>query len=238
MGHFNFIIRQNCHNSWDAFFTSQPVINELTKIEKLISSQAISPLPNNVFKVFQCDLKKLKVVIMGQDPYPQPNVATGRAFEVGNIITWGALGQSNASLRNILKLLHYNKTKQTSVQNIKIVLSDINFIPKILTPDKLFLDWEQQGVLLLNATLTCIQGSTLNSNAHEKIWRKFTDLLIKFIDSNNNLIWLLWGKARKYSSRIINGTKLCSYHPRNNNTCTNSFYSQNHFRKVKVIQWI
>lgn len=238
MGSFRFIIQQSCHHSWDQFFTLTSVKNELTTIESLISSQVISPAHNDIFKVFQCDLTELKVVIMGQDPYPQPNAATGRAFEVGNMTSWGALGHLHASQRNILKLLHYNKMKQINVQNIDAVLKDQSFISGILAPDKLFLNWEQQGVLLLNAALTCPQGNTRVSNAHAKIWRKFTSLLITFIDSNNkNLSWFLWGKAREYSSTISHGIKYLSYHPRNNSTATNSFYSQNHFSKISAIKW-
>lgn len=240
MGHFNFIIQQSCHNSWDAFFTSQPVRNELTKIEKSISSQVIFPAPNDVFKVFQCDLEKLKVVIMGQDPYPQPNVATGRSFEVGNISSWGALRRknSNASLRNILKLLHHNKRMTSKVQGIKVVMNDNKFTSNILPPNKIFANLEQQGVLFLNAALTCPQGSTKKSNAHAKIWSDFTKLLLDFIDANKkNLYWLLWGEAKKHDRCIRYGTKYYSYHPRNNLIGPKSFYSENHFSKIKCIHW-
>ncbi len=239
---FPFLIQQNCHLSWDSLFTNQNVLNDLAQISLNIANQLIEPQPNNIFRAFQTDLNNCKVVILGQDPYPQPTVATGRAFEVGNITNWMALRtaqHSNASLRNILKLLHKNRQNHQSIQSINVVMNDPIFMNLILPPNQIFNNWERQGVLLLNTALTCPQGNTSQSNAHAKNWKNFTEEAIKFIDTNiNGVSWFLWGKGRGFCHLISNGTKYCSEHPRNNNNGPGSFYYENHFSKVTLIRWV
>ena len=107
---------QTSHSSWCSFFNNPQIQNKLLTIGKKIGS-GVTPPASNIFKIFQKDLANCKVVILGQDPYPQLGVATGRAFEVGNISCWKQLKQ-NASLRNILKLLYKNHLGSQTVPSI------------------------------------------------------------------------------------------------------------------------
>ncbi len=222
------------HNSWKDLLTKD-VLNDLERIESKIGNN-YTPSAPNVLRFLKVDLKKCKYVILGQDPYPQPNIATGRAFEVGNITNWGETGK-NVSLRNILKLLHKNQTKSSSVQTIKKVRDDIKDGEfKILPPNLLFENWENQGVLLLNTSLTC---EVDKSNSHSNYWACFTQEVIDYIvKKQQNIIWLLWGKnAQSFGIKIRDKKKLKSDHPRLHNTKDNSFYYENHFKKTKKINW-
>jgi len=136
------------HPSWDDFFTDDR-IPCLQHIEGNLRSTLYTPKKENIFRFTQMDLSNCKVVILGQDPYPQEGVATGLAFEVGDIDDWNVL-KNNASLRNILKLIHKNQKKINYVESIKNIRTDLkNGVFKILPPDKLFTDLEKQGVLCL-----------------------------------------------------------------------------------------
>jgi uracil-DNA glycosylase len=224
-------------DSWDTFFTRSDIKKYLLEIENKIGEKFTPQLPSDIFKVFQMNLKECRIVIFGQDPYPQENVATGRAFEVGGIKTWtDPNGKKYSSWRNILKLLHKNQCHLQKVANIKHVkksIKDGSF--KIKSPDELFKHWENQGVLLLNTALTCEVGNTEKSNSHSKHWKPFTDEVVKFINLNatEDVIWFLWGaNAKKLCSSISNEVKYCSKHPRLNSDSSGTFYHENHFNKV------
>ena len=243
MATFNFLsTQQTCDDSWDTFFNRQDIRIGLSHIELMIDNR-VEPQSGNIFKVFKTDLTNCKVVILGQDPYPQPNVATGRAFEVGGINSWNA--HINASLRNIIKLLHNNKfgiNRLLPPVSIKTVRNDIiseKFI--ILPPNLLFDSWERQGVLLLNTALTCPQPSSSNPKTHKTLWKFFTEEVIKFIDSRceNNISWFLWGNNAKNFDYLIlnNGNKYYSDHPRLNSNNSGSFFFENHFSKILSVNW-
>jgi uracil DNA glycosylase len=102
---------------------------------------------------------------------------------------------------------------------------------KILPPKALFDNLEQQGVLFLNATLT-VQKNKVDS--HTKYWKEFMEELIKFIDSKQNIKWLLWGdKAQNRILPIIDkNNAVCAVHPR-----IASFVEQNCFKEITSIRW-
>jgi uracil-DNA glycosylase len=145
-------------------------------IESAIGQDSINPEIKNIFKAFQILPSDVKVVIVGQDPYPNSEDAVGLAFSVHanrNVLP--------ASLRNIRKELD----------------SDLNipFESKgDLTP------WVAQGVLLLNRILTTRSGESL---AHKGIgWEEFTDLVISKL-ANRNVIFILWGNSAQSLSKFI-----------------------------------
>lgn len=221
--------------SWDDFFTPDK-LDRLLNIEKLIRSKKFTPNKENVLRFTKVDLTRCKVVILGQDPYPQPGVATGRAFEVGNISDWSDK-RVNASLRNILKLLHKNSSGSKTIPTIEKVRSDIKEGKlKILPPDELFGNWEKQGVLLLNTALTCDVDA---SNSHFNYWSGFTQEVVNYISADYPSVkWFLWGmNAQKFGSDIKSKKFECE-HPQLNNTRKGSFYFENHFSKVKDINWL
>ncbi|WP_027723239.1 uracil-DNA glycosylase [Maridesulfovibrio zosterae] len=222
------------HESWADFFSIQK-LDELESIGKSIGHD-FTPSAERVLRFCEVDLKKIEVIILGQDPYPQPGVATGRSFEVGNIDKWSDL-KRNASLVNILKLLHKNYLQAEETVGIAKIRDDINsgHFP-ILPPNKFFDDLEQQGVLFLNAALTC---RIMNSGSHTDIWRDFSTDLLKFISAKNNALWFLWGKdAQEFCSFVPESNKLTSYHPRLFDKKPGAFLHENHFAKCKKINWV
>ena len=170
--------------------------NELDKILEVIGDD-FYPDKENVLRFARCDLNKIKVIILGMDPYPSSYgnnipVATGRSFEVGNVNKWTDKFKQT-SLINILKSLYYLKyNKEESIENIRNDIENKKFI--ISNPHEWFDKMENNGVMFLNATLTVKKGKP---NSHKKIWKKFMDDVICYIndfDKDNNIIWLLWGK--------------------------------------------
>jgi uracil-DNA glycosylase len=228
------------HISWSDFLTPD-IRQDIMEIESHIKDTSFTPPSDLVFRFLKFDLLKLKVCILGQDPYPQLNAATGRAFEDKRVSSWNETGE-NASLRNILKLLHkhHKKSDKTSslAQVRKEIVSD-SF--KIIGPDKLFDHWEKQGVLLINTALTCKIGTTEVSNSHSIFWACIANKLVKYIDSKRpECYWLLWGKqAQQYGCLLTNPDRhYSSDHQSLNSEKKGSFFSENHFGKIKEINWV
>lgn len=138
------------------------------------------PLIFNAF--MQAPFSKVKVVILGQDPYHGPNQAHGLAFSVQKHIRFPP------SLNNIFKEL-------------------VNDIPGYMKPENGDLSyWAKQGVLLLNTTLSVEEGKAAS---HQKRgWESFTDHVItKLSEEKENLIFLLWGKHAQRKKKLINTDK-------------------------------
>ena len=148
-------------------------------------SKTIFPPKNLIFNAFSTTpWDKIKVVIIGQDPYPNPGDAMGLSFSVPK--TQPIPG----SLRNIYKCLEKDKK--------------INFIrPKHGD----LISWAEQGVFLLNATLT-VECKKPNSHQKNSNWSKFTDFVIKQISiQKKNIVFLLWGNFAINKSKLINTSK-------------------------------
>lgn len=144
--------------------------------------QVVYPPADAVFNAFKLTpADKLKVVILGQDPYHGPNQAMGLSFSVKPGVA------KPPSLVNIFKELH----------------SDLGHtIPKSgdLTA------WAKQGVLLLNATLTVLAGQP---QSHAGLgWQTFTDNVIQHLnDFPHPLVYLLWGASAQKKQALINTKK-------------------------------
>ncbi|MFW5501313.1 MULTISPECIES: uracil-DNA glycosylase [unclassified Maridesulfovibrio] len=223
------------HESWRGFFTL-PRMMELDRISSSIGKD-FTPNADKVLRFCETDLSNMKVVILGQDPYPQMGVATGRAFEVGDIKTWTEL-KRNASLVNILKLLHKNYLQAEDVEGIAKIRTDIESgkFP-VLPPKKLFNHLEEEGVLFMNTALTC---QLENPGSHTEIWRDFSSALLQYIQQKNaSAKWLLWGKdAQEFASFVPEAQKKTSYHPRLFNKTPGSFLGENHFVDCPEINWV
>ncbi len=201
------------HPSWSEFL-NKGTIATLEEIDKKIGDN-INPEPENVLRFLQNDLKSIKVVILGQDPYPEKGRATGRAFEVGDLHDWNAKFRQ-VSLKNIIRLIHKNYNNIEDYNEIKKIstiqgeISSGQF--KILEPDQIFKSWERQGVLLLNTYLSVEPGKP---GSHIDIWETFSISLLKYISSTNkNISWFLWGKqAEDKAQYILSGKKYISRHP-------------------------
>lgn len=196
-------------------------------LEILTEEKGIVPGYDKIFEFARLTkLSKIKVVILGQDPYPTAGDAHGLAFSCLTCIP--------NTLRNIYKCL------------IKTKL--INEMPTIgnLTY------WAEQGVLLLNSSLTARVGK---SNAHCKIWVEYTDGIIKKLShmksETNSIkhykIFMLWGKdAKKKRDLIHDKCKIMEWsHPSPNAVAAGySFDNCDHFirankmlKRVGIIDW-
>lgn len=201
---------ENIHSSWNDFLCEEN-ISILKNIEKrVVDTEAeFTPPQEKVLKFFTIPLQQVKIIILGQDPYPQKGVATGRAFEVGTLKSWDDKF-NNISLKNIIRSIYYAYTnKYLKYSEIK---KEIGLYFQLKSPDQLFAEWEKQGVLMLNTSFTCEVGK---SNSHEKLWKPFTNSLLKYIaKENDKATWFLWGNNAKFIVADIDlKNKIESMHP-------------------------
>jgi uracil-DNA glycosylase len=166
-------------------------LKEFLKEEKQ-GGNTIYPKGSDIFNAFRkTPFNEVKVVILGQDPYHGPNQAHGLSFSVQKGVA------VPPSLQNIYKEL------ATDIPGFTI--------PKTgnLT------EWAEQGVLLLNATLT-VRAATAGSH-QKKGWEKFTDTVIKTIsDKKEGVVFILWGAYAQSKSVLIDDSKhlvIKSTHP-------------------------
>jgi len=186
-------------------------IVEFLKTEKE-QKKVIYPPGPLIFNAFQqTPFDKVKVVMLGQDPYHGPGQAMGLCFSVPDGI------QPPPSLVNMYKELQ----------------SDIGMpIPKTGN----LLHWAQQGVFMLNATLTVRAGE---ANSHSQIgWGNFTDAVIKTIsEQKRGIVFLLWGKFAQSKEVFIDKSKhfiLKAAHP-SPLSAHNGFFGCKHFSKTNEL---
>lgn len=230
------IIPNSWHESWNDFLNDEN-IQHLNQIKNEIGDNYY-PLKENVLRFLQLNLNDIKCIIVGMDPYPSDYVfngqtipvATGRSFEVGNVTNWQEKFKQS-SLRNILKTIYYNETKNIkSLEKIREEITTENF--KIKEPKDWFNDMEKQGVMFLNASLTLVPHIP---GSHSKIWLPFMIKLISYINSNTNAKWLLWGQnAQDLVYPLIDNEEklICTMHPR-----LAGFVKENCFEKIPEINW-
>lgn len=151
----------------------------------------VYPHPKNIFRAFDlCPFEKVKVVILGQDPYHGAGQANGLCFAVNPGVN------PPPSLQNIFKELETDLGHPVSHD------TDLS-------------RWAEQGVLLMNATLTV---RAAQAGSHQgKGWEQFTDAVIKLLsDERERLVFILWGNYAKAKGAYIDRTKhlvLESAHP-------------------------
>ena len=224
-------VLQKVHSSWESFLSTE-ICELLTAIENQIGED-FTPAADKVLRFLEFDLTKAKVVIIGQDPYPQPGTATGRCFEVGDINTWDEL-KRNTSLQNILKLIYKSAMGLRFAPSLHEVRTSTELT--IAPPPELFSSWERQGVLLLNASLTCQLN---NPNSHKRIWKSFSKKLIQYIDQKApDVKWFLWGNnAKTHCWSVLDSKKLICSHPRINSQQEGDFLASKHFAIDLGIDW-
>lgn len=231
-------------SSWTPF-TDDQTDKMLCDIENKITKDNIAdytPVKERVLHFMTLPLNDITVIILGQDPYPQKGVATGRAFEVGTLDSWFDTF-NNTSLKNIVRALYRLKTGEILKYSEIIKLYQDNrddFF--LLPPSKLFTLWEKQGVLPLNTAFTCKIGKP---GSHSELWKPFFSKVldyINFYDTKHTIYWLLWGRhAQGYKDMIKSGRILACDHPMMCYDKKGDFlFNENlHFEKTSsVINWI
>ncbi|HLW08147.1 MAG TPA: hypothetical protein VKY45_11360, partial [Marinilabiliaceae bacterium] len=129
------LLPESIHSSWDSFF-SEEIQQSLNVIYDILKNEEeITPPVNLMLRFFELDLSAIKVVVLGQDPYPQKGVASGRAFEVKSLQSWHDSFR-NTSLRNIVRALYsmYEENDTLTFTQIKKEILDGRFY--ILPPNE------------------------------------------------------------------------------------------------------
>lgn len=229
------------HPSFREFFDRKEVIDELefiiAELNNLSVDYTISPSIENILRFASIDLNNRKAIVLGLDPYPELNKATGRAFEPGTLESFNA-PYRQTSIKNILLCIHntYNPLNVlTNYADLKEKMTANEFIED---RELFFNSLEQQGVLFLNTAFTYPINKIGNNDTtnNRKLWAKFTRMLLKFIsETNPYLIWYLWGKkAQNFDEYIISGEVCKAPHPR-----MTSFIHTNIFGNTKdIINWL
>lgn len=198
--------------------------NLINFVKEAYSSTVCYPPGKLIFNAFdKCPFDKTRVVILGQDPYHGPRQANGLSFSVNDGVTFPP------SLINIFKELN----------------EDLGVpFPKSGNLER----WAEQGVLLLNSTLT-VQAASAGSHQN-KGWEQFTDAVIRCInDEKDGVVFLLWGKYAQDKGKIIDANKhfvLKSKHPSPMSANFGGWFGNKHFsqtnnylrsRGVAEIEW-
>lgn len=199
-------------NNWDDILKEEynkPYFEKLMNfIEDEYSKYTIYPDKNNIYNALKLTPPdKVKVVILGQDPYINKDQANGLSFSVQSGIA------IPPSLRNIFR---------EQRKDLGIIQPNSGDLTK----------WAEQGVLLLNTTLTVRAGL---SNSHQgKGWGIFTDSIIKYLGQKENIVFMLWGNNAKAKRKLIDDSKnliLEAAHP-SPLSATRGFFGCQHFSKA------
>ncbi|TAF66184.1 MAG: uracil-DNA glycosylase [Cytophagales bacterium] len=161
----------------------KPYFVKLTAfVREEYQTQTIYPPAKLIFSAFEkCPFDDVKVVILGQDPYHGEGQANGLCFSVADGIT------TPPSLRNVFKEIKEDLGKP---------------VPKSGNLER----WAEQGVFLLNATLT-VRAKTPGSH-QKKGWEEFTDAVIKKIsEEKEGIVFMLWGKYAQDKGNVIDTAK-------------------------------
>lgn len=220
----------NLNNDWQKVLEpemNKPYFGELlAKLHQFYddSGKHVFPEKSKVFNAFNlCSFQEVKVVILGQDPYPTKGHANGLCFSVEPNVR-----PFPKSLNNIFKEIN-SDLAQPFPENGNLER------------------WARQGVLLLNSVLTVEEGK---ADSHKGIgWEQFTDAVIELISQKNeNIVFMLWGSKAQAKLILIDEKKhfiLSAVHP-SPLSAYRGFFGCKHFSKtneflasegIKTIQW-
>lgn len=214
--------------TWQEFIQTESKQDYFLKLQAFLEDDrqkfVIHPKENQVFKAFELTpMDELKVVILGQDPYPTPGHAHGLAFSV------------ESDVRPLPK----------SLQNIFKEVS-ANFDSPIPQNGNLE-HWSRQGVLLMNSVLT-VRSREPKSHAN-KGWEQFTDAVIRLLnEQGQKIVFILWGNDAKKKQILLNNPNhlvLSGLHP-SPLSVHRGFFGCEHFKiannwleknGIKPIEW-
>ncbi len=202
--------------SWKQYLKSEfekPYFAKLTEnVRNEYKNGLCFPPAKLVFNAFNlCPLNKVKVVILGQDPYHELGQAMGLSFSVPDGI------MLPPSLQNIYKEIHSDLGKPIPTSG------DLT-------------RWAKQGVLLLNATLTV---RAHEANSHQALgWQNFTDAAIETINTHReHIVFMLWGGFARSKKRLIDTNRHCiieSVHPSPLSANRGGWFGQHQFSRCNT----
>ena len=188
----------------------KPYFEQLTQFVRAeYQTRTIYPPARLIFNAFNlCPFDKVKVVIIGQDPYHGAGQAHGLCFSVQDGV------QFPPSLRNIFKEIHDD------------IGTPVPFSGNLTR-------WAEQGVLLLNATLT-VRADEAGSH-QRRGWETFTDAVINAVASEKqNVVYILWGSYAQQKAAMVNRSQnlvLESVHP-SPLSASRGFFGNHHFSRA------
>ena len=190
----------------------KPYFEQLTRFVRAeYASQRIFPAGRNIFRAFdKCPFDRLKVVIIGQDPYHGEGQANGLCFSVNDGVAF-----------------------PPSLQNIFQEIRDDTGTP---VPESGNLDrWAEQGVLLLNSVLTVRAHQAASHAGHG--WEQFTDAVVRLIaERKQGIVYMLWGNYAQRKGEIADSSRnliLRSVHP-SPLSVYRGFFGCRHFSKANA----
>ena len=191
----------------------KPYYRELVdKVQEEYENETCYPSEDKIFNALNlCPFDKVKVVIMGQDPYFNPGQAMGLSFSVPDGV------KLPPSLQNIYKEI---------AADLGTAIHQSGDLTR----------WAEQGVLLLNATLT-VRAHVANS--HQRLgWGTFTDAAIKALsDGRENLVFMLWGGFARSKKALIDQQRHCvieSVHPSPLSANRGGWFGQHQFSRCNA----
>ena len=205
------------HDTWKPFLDDEFNKSYFKELKDFIDYEyenyVCFPPKNQIFNAFNhCHFDQVKVVIIGQDPYHDFNQANGLCFSVNDAV------KHPPSLLNIFK----------EIEN------DLG-IPHPISGN--LMRWAEQGVLLLNATLTV--RSHISGSHQKKGWEIFTNEIIKQIsDNKKGVVFLLWGGYAKQKIKFINiknHVVLTTGHPSPLSANRGYWFGNGHFSKTNYL---
>ena len=193
-------------------FEKQYFINLTNFVRQEYATTTCYPPGKLIFNAFNlCPFDKVKVVIIGQDPYHEPGQAHGLSFSVCDGVPFPP------SLQNIFKEIE---------QDLGTPIPMTGNLTR----------WAEQGVLLLNATLT-VRAHQAASHQHRG-WEEFTDAAIKALNADrNNLVFILWGGYARSKAPLIDSSRhliLQSVHPSPLSANRGGWFGNHHFSRANA----
>ena len=203
-------------NSWREHIGAEfekPYFSALTDfVRHEYTTTTCYPPGSLIFNAFNlCPFDRVKVVIIGQDPYHEPGQAQGLSFSVPEGVPFPP------SLQNIFKEIQFD-------------------LGKPMPPTGDLTRWAEQGVLLLNATLTVRAHQAASHQRHG--WEQFTDAAIRALNiGRENLVFILWGGYARSKAQLINRSRhlvLESVHPSPLSANRGGWFGNHHFSQCNA----
>lgn len=203
-------------NSWREHISAEfekPYFSALTDfVRHDYTTTTCYPPGSLIFNAFNlCPFDRVKVVIIGQDPYHEPGQAQGLSFSVPEGVPFPP------SLQNIFKEIQLD-------------------LGKPMPPTGDLTRWAEQGVLLLNATLTVRAHQAASHQRHG--WEQFTDAAIRALNAEReNLVFILWGGYARSKAQLIDRSRhlvLESVHPSPLSANRGGWFGNHHFSQCNA----
>lgn len=203
-------------NSWREHIGAEfekPYFSALTDfVRHEYTTTTCYPPGSLIFNAFNlCPFDRVKVVIIGQDPYHEPGQAQGLSFSVPEGLPFPP------SLQNIFKEIQFD-------------------LGKPMPPTGDLTRWAEQGVLLLNATLTVRAHQAASHQRHG--WEQFTDAAIRTLNAEReNLVFILWGGYARSKAQLIDRSRhlvLESVHPSPLSANRGGWFGNHHFSQCNA----